>query len=58
MKNNLANRVIAILDIKARNGCVEKEKSWIGFENGNGTEVGKDIERLIKLAKKELKNGK
>ena len=48
------NRVIEVLDKKARNGCYG-DPSWIGFQNGNGTEVGKDIEALIKRAKQIVK---
>jgi hypothetical protein len=50
---SLASRVIAILDKKANVGC--KEKGWEGFQNGNGTEVGKDIDRVIKSAHRILK---
>lgn len=52
----LAKKVIDILDKKCRNGCTSEHYTWIGFQNGNGTECGKDIERLIKQAKKLLKN--
>lgn len=48
----LAQTVIKVLDVKARAGC--KEQSWIGYSNGNGTEIGVDIERLIKQAKRCL----
>lgn len=49
---SLAQMVIDVLDIKGRAGC--NDKSWIGFQNGNGTEIGSDIERLIKKAKKQI----
>lgn len=51
--HRLSSGVIIVLKNKALRGC--DEKSWIGFQNGNGTEVGKDIERLIKRAEREQK---
>jgi PIN domain nuclease of toxin-antitoxin system len=51
---SLAELVIKILDEKAHKGC--DEKVWFGFQNGNGEEVGKDIERIIIKAKKFLSN--
>ena len=48
--HNLSSGVIMVLKNKALRGC--DVKSWIGFQNGNGTEVGQDIERLIKIAEK------
>ncbi len=48
--HSLSSGVIMVLKNKALRGC--DEKSWIGFQNGNGTEVGKDVERLIKIAEK------
>lgn len=51
---NLAESIVKILDVKCRKGNNEENKSWIGFQNGNGTECGKDIEKLIKQAKKIL----
>lgn len=50
---NLAKNVIKILDKKGRAGCINK--SWEGYCNGNGTEIGTDIERLIRQAKRILK---
>lgn len=55
---SLAQSVIDILDVKCRKGCDENHKKWDGFQNGNGTECGKDIERLIKKAKRELNKSK
>ena len=46
----LAKMVVSILDLKAHNGC--DCKNWDGFQNGNGEGVGKDINKLIKFAKK------
>ena len=46
----LAKMVVSILDLKAHNGC--DCENWDGFQNGNGEEVGKDINKLIKFAKK------
>ena len=51
----LAKEIIRILDVKTRQGLRQPETAWIGFENGEGVEVGKDIERLIKKAKAVLK---
>ena len=51
--HRLSSGVIMVLKNKALRGC--DEKSWIGFQNGNRTEVGKDIERLIKRAEREQK---
>ena len=51
--HRLSSGVVMVLKNKALRGC--DEKSWIGFQNGNGTEVGKDIERLIKRAEREQK---
>lgn len=50
----LAKTVIKVLDTKARAGC--DDSSWVGYSNGNGTEIGVDIERLIKQAKRLLAN--
>ena len=54
----LAEKVIEILDKKCRNGCTGEHYTWEGFQNGNGTECGVDIERLIKQAKRLLKNSR
>ena len=51
---SLAELVVKILDEKAHKGC--EEKVWFGFQNGNGEEVGKDIEQIIIKAKKFLSN--
>ena len=51
---SLAELVVKILDEKAHKGC--NDKVWFGFQNGNGEEVGKDIERIIIKAKKFLSN--
>jgi hypothetical protein len=53
---SLAKKVIEVLDEKCRKGCTTINKSWIGFENGDGIECGNDIERLIKQAKSILSN--
>ena len=52
----LATRIIDILDKKCRNGCEGENYTWVGFQNGNGTECGVDIERLIKYAKRLLES--
>ena len=49
---SLAELVLKILDEKAHRGCDNKE--WVGFQNGNGEYVGKDIKRIIIKAKKFL----
>lgn len=49
----LAEKVIEILDKKCRKGCTNP--TWVGFENGEGSECGIDIENLIKKAK-QFKN--
>jgi len=54
----LAEKVINVLDKKCRNGCTGEHYTWEGFQNGNGTECGVDIERLIKQAKRLLKNSR
>ena len=48
----LALQVIDTLE-KANKGC--KTKSWKGFENGKGQEVGTEIDELIRTAKEILK---
>ena len=55
---SLAEKVIQVLDKKCRNGCNVEHDTWDGFQNGNGTECGADIERLIKQAKRLLKNNR
>lgn len=54
MAVRLAEDVIKTLDVKSRAGCIDR--SWKGHTNGNGTEIGKDIERVIKKAKRLLAN--
>jgi len=54
----LAEKVVEVLDKKCRNGCTGEHYTWVGFQNGNGTECGVDIERLIKQAKRLLKNSR
>lgn len=51
--NGLSAALIMVLKVKALSGCIEK--NWLGFQNGNGTDIGKDMERLIKRAEKEQK---
>ena len=51
--NGLSSALIQVLKVKSLRGC--KVKNWLGFENGNGTDVGQDIERLIKRAEREQK---
>ena len=41
----LSSTLIQVLKVKSLRGC--EVKNWVGFQNGNGTDVGQDIERLI-----------
>ena len=50
--NKIIDNFILLLDVKARNGCYDKNTSWVGIQNGNGVEIGIDIEKIIKKAKK------
>lgn len=50
--NKIIDNLILLLDVKARNGCDDKNKSWVGYQNGDGVEIGIDIEKIIKKAKK------
>lgn len=50
--NKIISKLVYVLDTKANAGCDNKE--WKGFENGNGTEFGSDIDKLIKRSKKYL----
>lgn len=52
----LAETVIKVMDIKGRAGL--SDPTWVGFENGNGTEIGKDIEKMIRQAKRFLKTSR
>ena len=52
---SLAQRVVDILDKKANAGSRPAQRNWYGFENANGTDIGSDIESLIKQAKNILK---
>lgn len=49
----VASTLIQVLKVKSLRGC--EVKNWVGFQNGNGTDVGQDIERLIKRAEREQK---
>lgn len=49
----LSSALIQVLKVKSLRGC--EVKNWLGFQNGNGTDVGQDIERLIKRAEREQK---
>ena len=44
---------IEILDVKCTDGCVNK--TWIDFQNGNGEDIGIEIDRFIKEAKQLIK---
>ena len=53
--NKIIKSIIKILDIKARQGCRQKEDTWVGIQNGNGIEIGEDIEKIILKSKKYIK---
>lgn len=53
--NKIIDSLIALLDVKARKGCYDKNTSWVGVQNGNGVEIGVGIEKLIVKAKKYTK---
>lgn len=50
----LLESIIYILDVKSLEGCTDK--NWFGFQNGNGVEVGKDINNLIVKSKEFIYN--
>lgn len=45
-----AGRVSYLFGVKALRGC--QDANWDGFCNGNGTEVGHDIDALVVAAQK------
>jgi hypothetical protein len=47
-----AAHAVHVLDIVARRGCAAPEKTWEGWQNGNGTEV--DIEGAIRKLRRAL----
>ena len=49
--SGLSSTLIQVLKVKSLRGC--EVKNWVGFQNG--TDVGQDIERLIKRAEREQK---
>lgn len=48
-----SKQVVLVLKKKSLRGC--KDKSWIGFCNGLGEDIGEDIEELIRMAENNLK---
>ena len=50
----LAKRVVRVLETNFK--CDGEICDWDGFENGNGRECGKEIDRLIINVKRILKN--
>ena len=44
---------IEILDVKCTDGCINK--TWIDFQNGNGEDIGIEIDRFIKESKQLIK---
>lgn len=51
--HRFAGRVYFLLGVKALRGC--QDASWEGFCNGNGTNIGQDMEALVKTAHKLTK---
>ena len=47
------SEIVNILDIKCTDGCVNK--TWGDFQNGNGEDVGLEIDRFIKESKQLIK---
>ena len=47
------SEIVNILDIKCIDGCVNK--TWGDFQNGNGEDVGLEIDKFIKDTKKLIK---
>ena len=47
------SEIVNILDIKCTDGCVNK--TWGDFQNGNGEDVGLEIDKFIKDTKKLIK---
>ena len=45
--------IVNILDVKCADGC--ENKTWKGFQNGNGEDVGLEIDKFIKEAKQLIK---
>ena len=47
------SEIVNILDVKCADGC--ENKTWKGFQNGNGEDVGLEIDRFIKETKQLIK---
>ena len=47
------SEIVNILDIKCTDGCVNK--TWRDFQNGNGEDVGLEIDKFIKDTKQLIK---
>ena len=54
--HNKLNEIIVILDSKCTEGCTEK--TWKNFQNGNGEDVGLEIDKFISETKQLLKEFK
>ena len=50
------SEIVNILDIKCTDGCINK--TWIDFQNGNGEDVGLEIDKFIKEAKQLISKAK
>ena len=48
--------IVNILDVKCADGC--ENKTWKGFQNGNGEDVGLEIDKFIKEAKQLISKAK
>ena len=48
----LAKSIVRVLEKRCLAGCLPQYKNWDGFQNGNGEDVGGEIEALILRAKK------
>ena len=47
------SEIVNILDVKCTDGCINK--TWIDFQNGNGEDIGIEIDRFIKESKQLIK---
>ena len=43
--SGLSSTLIQVLKVKSLRGC--EVKNWVGFQNGNGTDVGQDIDIVV-----------
>ena len=50
------NEIIVILDYKCTEGCIDK--TWKDFQNGNGEDIGLEIDKFISETKQLMKEFK